>query len=241
MKIAVLSDIHGNLEALEAVSADIQRRRAERVVCLGDNIGYGPDPEEVVEQIRRLGYESILGNHEFALLDQRARRWMNFQAADNNIVTAKLLSEVNLAYCYTLPKYLAFDTAYFVHGFPPFSVFRYLNRQSDDTLATLFATAPFALLFLGHTHKLQLVRQEHGAIIRRTLGQECLALQPGQKYIINAGSVGQPRDGDNRAKYLLWDTVAATLQVLCIAYDYPTTMQKIRQRGFPETYALRLG
>jgi predicted phosphodiesterase len=241
MKVAVLSDIHGNLEALEAVSADLLMRGADRVICLGDNVGYGPDPEEVVRRIRELSYESILGNHELALLDLRARRWMNFQAAENNIVTAKLLSEENLTYCYTLPKFLAFDIAYFVHGFPPFSVFRYLNRQSDEKLADLFATAPFSLLFLGHTHRLQLVRQEHGAIIHRPLGQERLELQPGHKYIINAGSVGQPRDGNNRAKYLLWDMAAATVDVLFVAYDYPTTMQKLRDRGFPEVYVTRLG
>jgi predicted phosphodiesterase len=240
MKVAVLADIHGNLEALEAVNVDIMQRGVDRVVCLGDNIGYGPDPEEVVRRMRLLGYVSVLGNHEFALMDPRARRWMNFQAAENNIVTARLLSEENLAYSFTLPKYLAFDQAYFVHGFPPASVFRYLNRQSDDKLAALFATAPFSLLFLGHTHKLQLVRQEHGAIVRRPLGQECLALQPGEKYVINAGSVGQPRDGDNRAKYLLWDSDAATLEVLFVTYDYHTTMQKIRERDFPDAYAIRL-
>ncbi|MBU1567691.1 MAG: metallophosphoesterase [Proteobacteria bacterium] len=241
MKVAVLSDIHGNLEALLAVSADLERRGVDRAICLGDNIGYGPDPEEVVRRIRDLGYVSILGNHEFSLFDQRARRWLNFQAEENNIVTGKLLSEESLTYCYTLPKFLAFDIAYFVHGFPPFSVFRYLNRQSDATLAVLLDTAPFSLLFLGHTHKLQLVRQESGAIVRRPLGEERVELQPGQKYIINAGSVGQPRDGDNRAKYLLWDMAAATLEVLFVAYDYWATMQKIKERGFPEAYATRLG
>jgi predicted phosphodiesterase len=241
MKVAVLSDIHGNLEALEAVTADIDQRGADRVICLGDNIGYGPDPEEVVRRIRDLSYVSILGNHEFALFDMRARRWMNFQAEENNIATANLLSEESLTYCYTLPKSLALDQAYFVHGFPPFSVFRYLNRQSDDRLAALFDTASFSLLFLGHTHKLQLVRKERGTIVRRPLGQERLELQPDQKYVINAGSVGQPRDGDNHAKYLLWDSVAATLEVLFVAYDYPATMQKIRGRGFPEAYAARLG
>ncbi len=241
MKVAVLSDIHGNLEALEAVSADILSRGADRVICLGDNVGYGPDPEEVVRRMRELSYESILGNHELALFDLRARRWLNFQAEENNSVTAGMLSEENLTYCCTLPKFLTIDLAYFVHGFPPFSVFRYLNRQSDDKLADLLATATFSLLFLGHTHKLQLVRQEHGAIVRRSLGQERLELHPGQKYIVNAGSVGQPRDGDNRAKYLLWNTAEATLEVLFVAYDYPATMQKIRQRGFPEVYATRLG
>lgn len=243
MKVAVLSDIHGNLEALLAVEDDIQRRGADLVVCLGDNVGYGPDPEEVIALLRRRGYQSVLGNHEYALFDPRARRWLNFQAAENNIATAELLSQANLTYCRTLPKYLAFETGYFVHGFPPSSVFRYLSRQSDATLAALLATADFSLLFLGHTHKLQLVCQEHGEIVRRPLGVECRELLPGQKYIINAGSVGQPRDGDNRTKYLLWDTTAATLEVRSLAYDYSSTMQKIRQRGFgfPEAYAARLG
>lgn len=241
MKVAILSDIHGNLEALEAVSADIEERGVDRVICLGDNIGYGPDPEEVVRHIRSRGYESILGNHEFALFDRRARSWMNFQAEENNIVTQQLLSEESLTYCCTLPKVLTFDGGYFVHGFPPASVFRYLNRQSDDRLAALLATAPFSLLFLGHTHRLQLVRMENGAIVRQALGQGHLILQVGEKYIINAGSVGQPRDGDNRAKYLLWDRAAATIDVRFVPYDYLATMHKIKARGFPETYAVRLG
>lgn len=241
MKIAVVSDIHGNLEALEAVSADILMLGADRVICLGDSIGYGPDPEEVVSRLRSLGYESVLGNHELALVDPRARRWMNFQAQENNIVTATLLSEGNRSYCSSLPTHQAFDQAYFVHGFPPYSAFRYLNRQSDTTLATLFATAPYSVVFLGHTHKLAIIQQEQGVIIRRPLGQECLDLLPGQKYVFNAGSVGQPRDGDNCAKYLLWDCAGASLEVRFVAYDYQATMQKIRERGFPETYALRLG
>lgn len=241
MKVAVLADIHGNLEALLAVSADLRRRGADRVICLGDSIGYGPDPEEVVRQLRSLGYVSVLGNHEFALFDQRARKWMNFQAEENNIVTAGLLSPESLAYCTSLPKFLVFDKGYFVHGYPPQSVFRYLNRQADARVTTLLASAATPLFFLGHTHKLQLVYQHDGEIRRRALGREQLEFAPGQKYIVNAGSVGQPRDGDRHAKYLLWDTEAASLEVLFVAYDFRATMEKIKERGFPEAYAARLG
>jgi len=85
MRIAVLSDIHGNLEALEAVAAEIRTREVERIVCLGDMIGYGPDPEGVVQLVRRLGCRSILGNHEAALLSAAARQWMNFQARENSV------------------------------------------------------------------------------------------------------------------------------------------------------------
>jgi predicted phosphodiesterase len=241
MKVAVLADIHGNLEALLAVNADLRRRGAERVICLGDSIGYGPDPEEVVRQLRRLGAVSVLGNHEMALTDRRARKWMNFQAEENNIATEGLLSPESLAYCTSLPKYLSCDQAYFVHGYPPESVFLYLNRQPDARIISLLTAATASLFFLGHTHQLQLVWLEDGAIRRRALGRERLALAPGQKYIVNAGSVGQPRDGDHHAKYLLWDTQAATLEVLFVAYDFRTTIEKIKERGFPAAYAVRLG
>ena len=241
MKIAVLSDIHGNLEALEAVNHDLQWRGAERIFCLGDNIGYGPDPEAVVQLIRQQGYISILGNHELALRDARARKWFNFQAEENIIATAKLLSPASLTYCENLPLFLEFCQARFVHGFPPDSVFCYLSQQSDEKLLELFNAVTVSIFFLGHTHIPELASMKNGVLTRRRLEQEKLFLAERQKYIINAGSVGQPRDGDKRAKYLLWDDEARTLEVLFVAYDQSKTMAKIRALGFPEAYALRLG
>ncbi|MEK6201072.1 MAG: metallophosphatase family protein [Desulfobulbaceae bacterium] len=240
MKIAVLSDIHGNLEALEAVISDLKMQGADRVICLGDNIGYGPDPEEVVQLIQNLGYESILGNHEFALMDQRGRRWFNFQATENSIETEKLLSTESRKYCCTLPSFLEIGNAHFVHGYPPVSVFRYLNRQSDEKIVSLFKKTSADIYFLGHTHTLQLVTCRDQVVYRRSLGQEKNILQPGSKYIVNGGSVGQPRDGDNRAKYLLWDYRNCELEVRFIDYDRGLTMKKIRERCFPEIYAMRL-
>jgi predicted phosphodiesterase len=241
MKIAVLSDIHGNLEALEAVSADLRQRGADRVICLGDNIGYGPDPEAVIRLLRRQGYTSILGNHELALCDPKARRWFNFQAAENNIATAGLLTPASREYCEGLPLSLEFGGARFVHGFPPNSVFLYLTRQSDEQLLALLTSDAGSLFFVGHTHKLELVRLAKGVIRRQPLAQGKILLVPEEKYIVNAGSVGQPRDGDRQAKYLLWDNEAASLETLFVDYDRTTTMNKIRALGFPESYASRLG
>jgi predicted phosphodiesterase len=241
MKIAVLSDIHGNLEALEAVNLDLRQRGVDRVFCLGDNIGYGPDPEAVIQLVRRQGYTAILGNHELALRDEKARKWFNFQAAENNIATAKLLSPASLAYCDALPKYFEFCGARFVHGFPPDSVLQYLSRQSDEKLATFLADTALSLFFLGHTHTLEIVGLKGGAIRRQPLKQGRVILIRGQKYIVNAGSVGQPRESDKRAKYLLWDNEAGTLDTMFVAYDCRRTMEKIRDLGFPESYALRLG
>ncbi|WP_167496398.1 metallophosphoesterase [Desulfopila sp. IMCC35006] len=240
MKVAVLADIHGNLEAFEAVTADLRRQGADRVICLGDNIGYGPNPQEVVGRLRQLGYTSVLGNHEFALADARARRWFNFQAAENNIATEKLLSQENRQYCCRLPTFLTYEKAHFVHAFPLDSVFRYLNRQSDEKIAALFASTTPCLFFVGHTHRLMLVTGNKGMISRKTMGQETVQLEPDNKYIVNCGSVGQPRDEDRRAKYLLWDYAARQLVVRFVEYDNRKTMQKIRDRGFPEIYAMRL-
>lgn len=240
MKIAVLADIHGNLEALVAVLYDLQQQGAERIICLGDSIGYGPDPEAVVSRLRLLQVDSVLGNHECALMDGRARRWLNFQAAENNVATEKLLSADNREYCCALPPFLVVAGAHFVHAFPPASVFRYLHSQADAKIADLFATATPRLFFVGHTHRLVLVSGQQGSISRRALTKECVSLEADKKYIVNCGSVGQPRDGDYRAKYLLWDAVAGQLNVRYVAYDHHLTMQKIKDCGFPEIYAMRL-
>lgn len=241
MKIAVLSDIHANLEALEAVTSDIDNQNVDRVISLGDNIGYGPDPEEVIRHIRHRGYDSILGNHEFAIADARGRRWLNFQAAENNQATEALLSAASKTYCRFLPPFAAFGNGYFVHGYPPKSVFRYLERQPDEKIEALFDRDNISVYFVGHTHRLQLVTREKGEIVRKQLGPGKVVLVPGQKYIISCGSVGQPRDGDNKAKYLLWDVDGSEVEVRFVDYDRGTTMGKIRDRGFPEIYALRLG
>jgi predicted phosphodiesterase len=240
VKIAVLSDIHGNLEAFEAVCADLMRQGANRVISLGDNIGYGPNPEEVVCRVRQMGCVSVLGNHEFALMDARGRRWFNFQAAENNIETEKLLSDESNEYCCSLPLFIKVENAHFVHGYPLASVFRYLDRQSDEKISVLFDETLPSLFFLGHSHRLELVTGRNGAITRRDLKKERIVFAPGEKYIINCGSVGQPRDGDNRAKYVLWDCGKHQMEVRFVEYDNMTTMEKIRDRGFPEIYAIRL-
>lgn len=241
MRIAVLSDIHSNLEALEAVVADLEHRDVDRVICLGDIIGYGPDPQQVVELVRSKGYWSVLGNHEFALGDIRGRRWLNFLAAENNELTAALLSPENRDYCRKLPAWLELEGAHFVHGYPKDNVFRYLSRQTDDQIKTLLTTYPASFFFIGHTHKLELITMEGAEIKRKKIPQGRVPLKKDQKYIINCGSVGQPRDGDRRAKYLVWDSISSEIELNRIDYDFQRTMEKIRRLGFPEAYAKRLG
>ncbi len=240
MRLAILSDIHGNLEAFEAVCADIKRQRLDGVICLGDMIGYGPDPEDVIRGVRNLLCRTVLGNHEASLLSGKARNWMNFQARENSISTEQLLSGESLAYCRTLPPFLHIGNTWFVHGYPPDSIFAYLFKQSDRKIEALFAAAEAELYFVGHTHDLQLVSQRQGKVCRSPLVEGRIRLEKDKKYIINAGSVGQPRDGDRRAKYLIWDDEAWDLDILFIPYDIQKTIKKIHARGFPDIYAERL-
>ena len=225
---------------MEAVAADIRTREVDRVVCLGDMIGYGPDPDEVVRLVQRLKCLAILGNHEAALFSGEARRWMNFQARDNSVRTEQLLTAESQAYCRGLPRSLLLAEAMFVHGFPPESVFIYLFNQTDRKIAELFASSPTALYFVGHTHDLRLVRQAEGEIVRVALNEGTIRLPVEMGHIVNAGSIGQPRDGDKRAKYVVWDSATRLLEVLFVAYDCRITAAKIRRLGFPEAYAERL-
>jgi len=240
VKIAILADIHGNFEALKAVVRDVEQCDVDRMVSLGDNVGYGPDPDGVVRLLREKGVESVLGNHEFALCDPRGRRWLNFQAAENNEITKELLSRENLSYSSKLPLFLEYEGGYFVHGFPKDSVFRYLPKQDDKRVLQLFQDYTARIFFVGHTHDLQLVYAEDGEVIREPLKEGAVAFESDKKYIVNCGSVGQPRDGDHTAKYVIWDTAKDEIVVRFVPYDIEKAMAQIAERGFPKVYGLRL-
>lgn len=239
MKIGILSDIHGNLEALEAVNSDLRNQDISTVYCLGDMVGYGPDSELVLQRVQDYQYNCCLGNHEFALLDERGRRWFNFQARENNVLIEKMLSGKSIEFCKSLPAFMQFEDMYCIHGFPMHSIFRYLHRQKDSTVQKLFQKSEYRLFFVGHTHRLQLILEKEGHIHRQSpVGK--ISLGPVGKIVCNVGSVGQPRDGTNFAKYVVWDMETDELEIRAVDYDRETTIKKILDLGFPENYGLRL-
>jgi len=240
MKIAVISDIHANLEALEAVLADIESQQLDRIICLGDLVGYGPDPDEVVNRVRELGIDCVLGNHEAALSSKKALGWLNFLARENNLATKALLSEKSLAWCASLEKSVSYENASFVHGCPPDSILRYLYKLSDEEVVDLASKLPEQLFFVGHTHELRLISVDRGMVVRDKLKEGRTRLDDDKKYLINVGSVGHPRDGNSRAKYVIWDSGTGLLDVRGIEYPAHLTADKIIARGFPKAYALCL-
>lgn len=239
MRIAVISDIHGNMEAFDSVMADIRSHDIDDIICLGDIIGYGPDPETVVRRVRDLEIKTIMGNHELALFSKKERLMFNATSIKGMTITESLLSRKSKKYLATLPdNWFAYNCC-FVHGFPPDNKNTYLFQKSDEELSSFFQRLEQDLVFLGHTHELSLVSWDGTMLERWSLeNQEVDLVQ--EKYIINVGSVGQPRDGDNRAKYVIWDQEKASVEVRFVSYDIQRTVDKILKRGFPRFYASRL-
>lgn len=241
MRLAVISDIHANLEALRAVMADLRQQAPDLVYCLGDNLGYGPEPEAVVGLLRAQDIPSVMGNHELGLVDPDGLAWFNPSSRRSLEITRQLVSPATLDYCRALPFSLAAHGRRFVHGLPPDSPTRYLFEARDRELAGIMAQLPETICFVGHTHELGLVILEpDGQARQRELPIGRTLLPPGRRVLVNAGSVGQPRDGDNRAKYLLHDDQESSVEVRAVAYDIAKTVRGILARGLPEFNASRL-
>jgi predicted phosphodiesterase len=240
VRIAVISDIHGNLEAFQEVLADMEHSCVEAAICLGDNIGYGPEPEEVVRLVRERNIPCIMGNHELAIIDWRVLAGFNPMAKESLVLSRRLLSAETMHFIHGLHATLVFQGALFVHGCPPDSVTRYLFEVSDGELVDIFSAMAYSVCFVGHTHELGMIRFDGRTVRRTVLGKGPVCLDDDCRHIVNVGSVGQPRDGDNRAKYVVWDTAPRVVDVRFVSYDIAATARKIRALGFPEHNATRL-
>jgi len=240
MRLAVISDIHGNFEAFKEVLADIQKARVDRIVCLGDNVGYGPEPEAVVNRMGELDWPCVKGNHELALENETVLGWFNFLAQESLVKTKKMLSDESLAYGRSLPANLVVEGCLCVHGCPPDSILTYIIELGEKELVRVFQDMEQEICFVGHTHMLGLIRFDGRQVFSSPLSGET-GLDRDCRYIVNVGAVGQPRDGlNNRAKYVIYDTSAGRLEVRFVPYDIAVTAGKIIKLGLPEFHARRL-
>jgi len=241
MRIAVISDIHGNATAFEAVWADIEKQEGiEGVYCLGDNIGYGPEPEKVIAMVREHGIPAVLGNHELAVKQPESLSWFNPNARRSLEKTMTMLSREAKDYIAELPTCISFDDCRFVHGFPPDSVTTYLFEIDTAGIKYTLDRMSERMIFIGHTHELVIIEYDGLTVNSEPLYKGTVQLDPQKKYIINVGSVGQPRDGSNPAKYVIYDDAANELTVRYVDYDINDTIEKIQQAGLPEQHGWRL-
>jgi predicted phosphodiesterase len=239
MKFAIISDIHGNLEAFREVLADLDEQGIEEVICLGDCVGYGPDSGKVLELLWEREIPSVLGNHEEAVFSDEILNWFNPQARETILKIRAALPPAAIERFRAWPRTMEFHGAWCVHGFPPDSVHTYLFQVSNKEIAEAFDNVPSQLIFVGHTHTLELVAY-NGSTVESYELEDGLVLLDERRYIVNVGSVGQPRDGNNKAKYVIWDENLHHLEVRFVPYDIAATAQKILAAGFPEVNARRL-
>jgi diadenosine tetraphosphatase ApaH/serine/threonine PP2A family protein phosphatase len=240
MKIAIISDIHGNLDAFRQVLNDIDASGIDAVVCLGDNVGYGPEPEQVIRQVQAHNIPCVMGNHEQALLDEEHLNWFNPAARISLQKTRTLLSEESFNYIRGMKSSLVIYESRFVHGFPPDFMNIYLFQVSKDTLEQTFREMKERICFVGHTHELKLIGFDGEISQYISLGKGTVTLQKDRKYIVNVGSVGQPRDRNNNAKYVIWNTWEDSLEVRFVPYDIEAVVNKIMGLGLPKVHADRL-
>jgi predicted phosphodiesterase len=233
---AVISDIHGNLEALEAVLGDVPEE-VETIYCLGDVIGYGANPDECCDVVRSLRMPTISGNHDLAVTDlETDLNWFNPTAAAAVLWTRNHLSEENAIFLRTRPRMMRTEEALFVHGSVRDPDEYIINTISAyDNLAMLKSEYPdVPICYFGHTHVKAVAPSPNGAM----LGGHTLDLHSGGPYLVNPGSVGQPRDGDTFASYVIADGERVTYRF--VEYDIRKAQAKIRTAGLPDMLADRL-
>lgn len=244
MRFLILSDIHANEPALQAVLADAAGRY-DRVLCCGDLVGYGADPNPVVEWARTSVQAVVRGNHDKACTGNTDElEWFNPTARSAALWTMDSLTDENREYLFCLPKGpLSLPGFQLLHGSPV---------DEDEYVVSTWDAAPLAgyidapLAFFGHTH-LQGGFAFHRNAVRRLArpssheAELVLALETEAQYLLNPGSVGQPRDGDPRAGYCIFDQDAHAVALRRIPYDVEEAQRRIIAVGLPEGLAQRLG
>ncbi len=236
MRIAVLSDIHSNLAALEAVQNDLPT--IDEVWALGDIVGYGPQPNEVIRSLQAMGARSVLGNHDGAAIGTVDPHDFNPEAARAIAWTAEVIDANSRAYLATLPEVRCVGDLTAVHGSPRDPVWEYI--VSASVAAENLAAFETRICLFGHTHLPIVFRAGEAEVetIRAAPG-EPVALD-GLRCLINPGSVGQPRDGNPGASYLLLDPDAGSVEFRRVAYQVEVTQRLIEEADLPPRLAERL-
>ena len=240
MRYAILADIHSNLAALTAVLDDIERRGGvDEVWCLGDVVGYGPEPRECIARLRQVSQVCVLGNHDGAVIGKVDISFFNPDAAAANRWTAGQLGPEDRDFLEQLPPVIERGDFTLAHGSPREPIWEYLlsTQSAQDNLAH-FRTR---FCFVGHTHvPVVFTCGETGVCTAQRFGPEQpLALEE-SRTIINPGAVGQPRDGDPRASYATYDDKAGVATRYRVTYDIRATQARMVQRGLPMSLVARL-
>jgi predicted phosphodiesterase len=234
VRYALISDIHGNLESLAAVLAQLDA--ADTLYCLGDLVGYGPNPNECIELVRARAAVSILGNHDVAAIDDHGLEYFNGPALDAIRFTKAALSDDNRAWLDALSYEARMPGFLLVHG-APVEYFAYTNDKAAASRAFEATDAP--IIFLGHTHIAEWYSCDERGRIEHAHVQRggTLTFEREKRYIVNVGSVGQPRDLNPEASFAIYDEAAQ-----CVTWErVPYSIDRVREKICAAHLPVKLG
>ncbi|MEW6400489.1 MAG: metallophosphoesterase family protein [Chloroflexota bacterium] len=240
MRVLVISDVHANYTALEAVLN--AAGTVDETWCLGDLVGYGPDPNAVIEEIREIPHLTcILGNHDVAVIGKMPFETFNGDARRSLERHERVLTADNIEFLHSLSMSTKVRAnATIAHGSPRDPLWEYILNSLSARLNFDHFDTPWC--FVGHSHiqcMFALNEENDRVTLEQTKPDTTIKLYP--KLILNPGSVGQPRDRDPRAAFAIYDSEKSTWEPRRVEYNIPEVQQRIREAGLPEKHALRIG
>ncbi|MCK5837365.1 MAG: metallophosphoesterase family protein, partial [Desulfobacula sp.] len=240
MRIAVFSDVHSNQEALRAFMIHAARRKIDQYFCLGDIVGYGANPNQCIALAQSLpGICFIQGNHDNAAVGNASN--MNTRADQAMVWTRERLSASNLFFLKGMDTVIKQGNLSFCHG-TPYNPLTWSYITKKRVISKTFARSKSKIIFAGHTHTPSAITRKNFfcVYVKSPLNNSVLPAATKKRQIFNCGSIGQPRDGDPRASYLVYDTEAQLIEFHRVPYDHGKAAQKIMDAGLPHYLATRL-
>ncbi len=240
MRYTIIADIHANLTAFTAVLDDIKHLGgAEKVWCLGDIVGYGPDPHECIELLHQTNHVCVAGNHDWAAIGKIDTTEFNPDAAAACHWTAQQLSPADIEYLKNLPLVIQENDFTLVHGSPREPIWEYLISTSPAEENFAYFKSQFCLV--GHSHvPLVFSYSEDGACSASRFSVNVELALGKDRLVINPGGVGQPRDGDPRASYAIYDSETNQVKLHRVLYDIRSTQSRMLKHGLPLNLVARL-
>jgi diadenosine tetraphosphatase ApaH/serine/threonine PP2A family protein phosphatase len=239
LRIGIFSDVHSNLEALQSVIAFFSEKKIRQYLIIGDFVGYGANPNECINRIKKLDCFCVAGNHDYAVLDKTDIRNFNDAAKAAIIWTKTELTKESKEFLSILPLQKSVNQKLLVHSTPE-------NPADWEYIFTLkqgqneFKFFKEQICFIGHSHCPFIIEKDQQKNEYKIINEQKFKIKEKSRYIINVGSVGQPRDGDARACLTLFDTLTKHIEFKRVEYDIKSAQHKIIQAGLPTILAKRL-
>ena len=238
MRYAVISDIHGNLEAFQAVLNSLSEERIDTYLFLGDVVGYGADPKECIKLLRSLDpIIAVAGNHEWGATGKTDMSYFNESAQSAILWTKKALDNGEIEYLKSFPLLYEDEKITLVHGTLNMPEEFYYIFDTEDAYVTI-SKMNNMLCFVGHSHVSGIFFSSDSKV--ESLDRAEIRMDSETKYLVNAGSIGQPRDGDPRASFAIYDDEEFTVEIKRVEYDVKKAQDKILKAGLPQRLADRL-